>query len=88
MYTFRLYVTGKAPKSMQIEAALKAALKDIITDEGSFEIIDLLESPHSADQDNVFATPTLVKASPLPSKKIIGDFSDIEKVLVGLDVGL
>lgn len=86
IYILKLYVTGK---TLRTEAAIRN-LKDICAaglDE-SYEliVIDVLESPEKAEDDKILATPTLIKSLPLPIRRIIGDLSDKEKVLYGLDI--
>lgn len=84
MYEFRLYVIDDTPSSKKAITSLKSLLEDEFEGLYSLEIIDLLENPQSAHKDSIFATPTLVKALPPPSTKIIGNFSDKEWVMLGL----
>ena len=85
-YTLKLYVTGQTPNSMRAIANLKQLCDEQL--EGNYEvmIIDILKEPHLAENDKIIATPTLVKVLPAPLRKIIGDLSDTDKVLLGLDV--
>jgi len=82
----RLYIAGQTPKSLVAFANLKKICEENLKGHYSIEIIDLLEHPHLAAGDQIFAIPTLVRKIPLPMRKIIGDLSDHEKILVGLDV--
>ena len=87
-YVIRLYVIGKTPKSVKAIADLKAILDDEIKTHGdySLEVVDLLENPELAANDKILATPTAIKLLPIPIAKVIGDFSNREKVLLGLDL--
>ena len=88
MYTIRLYVIGQTPKSIKAIEDLRTILDDEVKTQGdySLEVIDVLENPELAADDKILATPTAVKLLPIPIAKIIGDFSDREKVLLGLDL--
>jgi len=85
-WELRLYVAGQTPKSLFAFANLKRICEDHLTGRYRIEVIDLLESPHLAKGDQIFAIPTLVRKLPPPLKKIIGDLSNTERVLVGLDI--
>ena len=85
-YMLRLYVAGQTPKSMQAFANLKKICDEHLQGRYEIEIIDLLENPKLAGGDQILAIPTLVRKLPQPIRKIIGDLSDTEKVLVGLDI--
>jgi circadian clock protein KaiB len=86
MYEFRLYVVGDTPSSKKATTSLKSLLEDEFKGRYSLEVVDVLENPQIADSEHIFATPTLVKTLPPPSRKILGDISNREKVLVGLDL--
>ena len=88
MYAIRLYVIGQTAKAKKALEDLKAILDDEIKTQGdySLEVVDVLENPELAANDKILATPTAVKLLPIPIAKIIGDFSDREKVLLGLDL--
>lgn len=86
IYELRLYVAGKTPKSVAALSNLKKYCKEFLVDQYTIEVIDLLENPQLAEGDQIFAVPTLVKKVPVPVRKIIGDLSNKEKVLVGLDI--
>ncbi|MBF0425913.1 MAG: circadian clock protein KaiB [Magnetococcales bacterium] len=85
-FLLKLYITGHTARS---ERAIRN-LRHICTEElgGRFEmrVIDILEQPQLAEDEKILATPTLIKALPLPLRRIIGDLSDTEKVLLGLDL--
>jgi len=85
-WELRLYIAGLTPKSLTAFSNLKKICEENIQRKYSIEIIDLLENPQLAAGDQIFAIPTLVRKLPLPIRKIIGDLSDTEKVLVGLNI--
>lgn len=86
VYILRLYVAGQTRKSLTAFANLKKICEEHLKGRYKIEIIDLLEHPQLAKGDQILAIPTLVRQLPPPLKKIIGDLSDTEKVLVGLDL--
>ena len=86
VWQLRLYVAGQMPKSMTAFANLKAICKNHLENRYSIEVIDLLEQPGLSKGDQIIAIPTLVRKLPQPVRKIIGDLSDTERVLVGLDL--
>ncbi len=85
-YELRLYVAGKTPRSVAALNNLKKYCEEHLQDEYTIEVIDLLVHPQLAEGDQILAIPTLVKKVPEPVRKIIGDLSNKEKVLVGLDI--
>lgn len=85
-YQLRLYVAGQTPKSIAAFANLKRICETHLAGRYKIEVIDLLVSPQLAAGDQILAIPTLVRKLPEPIKKIIGDLSNEERVLVGLDV--
>jgi circadian clock protein KaiB len=85
-YQLRLYVAGKTPKSILALTNLKQICEDHLQGRYEIEIIDLLDNPQLAQGDQILALPTLVRRLPEPIKKIIGDLSNQERVLVGLDL--
>jgi circadian clock protein KaiB len=87
-YHLRLYVAGQTPKSLTAFANLKAICEEHLAGKYTIEIIDLLENPSLAAGHQILAIPTLVRQLPEPIRKIIGDLSNTERVLVGLDVSL
>ena len=85
-WELRLYVAGKTPKSATALANLKKYCETHLKGLYQIEVIDLLEKPQLAEGDQIFAIPTLVRKVPEPIRKIIGDLSNEEKVLVGLNI--
>ncbi len=85
-WNLRLYVAGMTPKCMEAFANLKKLCEAHLKGCYSIEIVDLLENPQLAAGDQILAIPTLVRKLPEPIKKIIGDLSNTERVLVGLDL--
>jgi circadian clock protein KaiB len=85
-FKLRLYVTGKTPKSERAIANLKEICEKELEGLYELEIIDVLEQPQLAEDEKILATPTLVKDLPPPLRRIIGDLSNSEKVLLGLDL--
>ena len=85
-FELRLYVAGQTPKSLTALNNLKKICKQHMDDQYHIEIIDLLANPQLARGDQILAIPTLVRNLPTPIRKIIGDLSNTEKVLVGLDL--
>ncbi|HEY4592009.1 MAG TPA: circadian clock KaiB family protein [Thermoanaerobaculia bacterium] len=85
-WNLRLYVAGQTPKSVMALANLKRICDEHMNGEYSVEVIDLMENPQLARRDQIVAIPTLVRELPSPLKRIIGDLSNTERVLVGLDV--
>lgn len=85
-WELRLYVAGNTAKSMNAITNLKKYCEEHLGDEYSLEVIDLLVHPQLAAGDQILAIPTLVRKVPVPIRKIIGDLSNEEKVLVGLDI--
>jgi circadian clock protein KaiB len=85
-YHLRLYVAGQTPKSVLAFRNLKQMCEEHLEGRYEIEIIDLVENPQLAAGDQILAVPTLVRRLPEPIKKIIGDLSNTERVLVGLDL--
>ncbi len=85
-YNLRLYVAGQTPKSLQAFANLKQICEEHLQGRYQIEVIDLVENPQLAKGDQILAIPTLVRKLPEPLRKIIGDLSNTERVLVGLDL--
>ena len=86
MYEIRIYVSGQTQKSAKIIENLRKFLDSELKDQYSLDIIDVLQKPELAERDKVLATPTVAKVSPLPLRRIVGDLSDKEKVLAGLNL--
>jgi circadian clock protein KaiB len=85
-YLLRLYVAGQTPKSILAFRNLKQICEEHLHGRYEIEVIDLIESPQLAQGDQILAVPTLVRRLPEPIKKIIGDLSNTDRVLVGLDL--
>lgn len=85
-WLLRLYVAGKTPKSVTALNNLRKYCETHLKGQYSIEVIDLLVQPQLAEGDQILAIPTLVRRMPEPMRKIIGDLSNEEKVLVGLDI--
>jgi circadian clock protein KaiB len=85
-YQLRLYVAGQTPKSVLAFRNLKQICEEHLQGRYEIEMIDLLQNPQLARGDQILAVPTLVRRLPEPIKKIIGDLSNTERVLVGLDL--
>jgi circadian clock protein KaiB len=85
-WQLRLYVAGQTPKCLTAFANLKKICETYLTGQYDIEIIDLLKTPALAQGDQILAIPTLVRKLPEPVRKIIGDLSNTERVLVGLDI--
>lgn len=86
MWVLRLYVAGQTPKALTAYANLKKICEEQLKGKYSIEVIDLLIYPQLGADDQIFALPTLVRKLPVPVRKIIGDLSNTERVLVGLDL--
>ncbi len=85
-WQLRLYIAGNTPKSMSALANLKKYCDQHLKGKYSLEVVDLLVKPQLAAGDQILAVPTLVRKVPVPIRKIIGDLSNEEKVLVGLNI--
>jgi len=85
-FMLKLYVTGTTPKSVRAIANLKKICEEHLPGRYSLEVINLYEKPNLARGEQIIAAPTLIKKLPLPLRRVIGDMSDTEKVLVGLDL--
>jgi len=86
LWQLRLYVAGQTPKSLAAFSNLKTICESHLNGRYRIEVIDLMERPHLAKGDQILAIPTLVRKLPQPVRKIIGDLSDANRVLVGLDL--
>jgi len=86
VWELRLYVAGQTPKSVAAFANLKKICEEHLAGKYRIEVIDLIENPQLAKGDQILAIPTLVRKLPPPLKKIIGDLSNKERVLVGLNL--
>ncbi len=85
-YELRLYVAGQTAKSVAAFANLKRVCEEHLPGRYKIEVIDLVKNPQLAEGDQIVAIPTLVRKLPEPVRKIIGDLSNTERVLVGLDL--
>lgn len=85
-WDLRLYVAGQTPRSVAAFQNLKRLCEEHLKGQYQIEVIDLLENPKLAQGDQILAIPTLVRKLPEPVRKIIGDLSDSERVLIGLDL--
>jgi circadian clock protein KaiB len=85
-YILKLYVTGRTPRAEKAIANLRRICEEELHGQYELNIIDVLEHPQLAEDEKILATPTLIKRLPPPLRRVIGDLSDKEKVLLGLDV--
>ena len=85
-YILRLYVTGSTGRSLRAVDNLKRLCEEHLADEYDLEVIDIYNDPDAAREAQLVAAPTLVKKLPLPIRKFVGDLSDTQKILVGLDI--
>jgi len=85
-YNLRLYVAGQTPKSVAAIANLKNLCESHLSGRYSIDIVDLMQNPGLAQRDQIVAIPTLVRKLPEPIRRIIGDLSNTERVLLGLDI--
>jgi circadian clock protein KaiB len=85
-YVLKLYVAGQSPKSVKAIANLKKICEENLHERYELEVIDLYQQPQLAQGEQIIAVPTLIKKLPPPLRRIIGDMSNTERVLVGLDV--
>jgi circadian clock protein KaiB len=85
-YVLRLYITGTTPRSLQAIANVKAICEEHLQGRYELEVIDLYQQPVLAYGEQIIAAPTLIKKLPEPLRRIIGDMTNTEKVLVGLDL--
>jgi len=85
-YNLRLYVAGQTPKSIAAVANLKRICEEHLAGKYKIEIVDLMANPALAQRHQIIAIPTLIRQLPEPLKRIIGDLSNAERVLVGLDI--
>jgi circadian clock protein KaiB len=85
-YVLRLYITGMTPKSTRAIANVRKLCEKHLEGSYELEVIDIYQQPRLAKGEQIIATPTLIKKLPLPLRKVIGDMSDAEKFLVGIDL--
>jgi circadian clock protein KaiB len=85
-YVLKLYVTGQTQRSQRAIANLRRICEEELGGEYEMQVIDVLERPQLAEHEKILATPTVVKELPTPIRRVIGDLSDSERVLLGLDL--
>lgn len=85
-WVLRLYVAGQTPKAITAFTNLKKICEEQLDGKYTIEVIDLLKNPQLANEYQIVALPTLIRKLPVPVRKIIGDLSDTERVLIGLDL--
>ena len=85
-YVLRLYITGNTPRSLQAIANVKAICEEHLQGRYELEVVDLYQQPVLAQGEQIIAAPTLIKKLPEPLRRIIGDMTNTDKVLVGLDL--
>ena len=85
-YILRLYVTGSSGRSLRAISNLKKICEEYFPDDYDLEVIDIYENPTAAREEQIIAAPTLVKKLPEPLRKFVGDLSNTQKVLIGLDI--
>ncbi len=85
-YVLRLYVTGMTPRSTEAVSSIKRICEENLKGRYELEVIDIYQQPVLARDEQIIAVPTLIKKLPLPLKKLIGDMSDEERILIGLDL--
>lgn len=85
-YLLRLYVTGSTPRSSRSIFNIRTLCEDRLLGRYKLEVIDIYQQPELARQEQIIAAPTLIKRLPLPLRKLVGDLSDSERVLAGLDL--
>jgi circadian clock protein KaiB len=86
IYLLKLFVTGTSPRAAVAVENLRRICAEQLDGRFRIQVIDVLEEPHLAEEERVLATPTLIKRLPPPLRRIIGDLSDQEKVLLGLEL--
>src|SRR5262247_155891 len=86
VWKLRLYIAGQTSRSVTAIRNLESICKEHIGEHYHIEVIDLVKNPRLARDDQILAIPTLIRKIPVPARKIIGDLSNVERVLVGLDI--
>ncbi len=87
-FSLRLYVAGRTPRTEQAISTIRQICEQELAGAYDFTVIDVLERPQLAENEKILATPTLVKELPPPLRRVVGDLSDRERVLIGLDLAL
>jgi len=85
-YILRLYITGSTSRSLKAVHNLKKLCEEHLSNDYDLEVIDIYKDPEAARKEQIIAAPTLVKKLPQPIRKFVGDLSDTQKILVGLDI--
>jgi circadian clock protein KaiB len=85
-YILKLFVSGMTPNSRRAIANLRRLCEEELSDQYEVQVINVLERPQLAEDEKIMATPTLIKALPPPMRRVIGDLSNREKVILGLDL--
>ena len=85
-YILRLYITGSSARSLKAVHNLKKLCEEHLPDDYELEVIDIYKDPNAAREEQIIAAPTLVKKLPEPLRKFVGDLSNTQKILVGLDI--
>jgi circadian clock protein KaiB len=85
-YILKLYITGQTPRTRQAISTLHEIIDGELSDDYELTVIDVLERPQLAENEKILATPTLVRELPPPIRRVVGDLSDRDRVLVGLDI--
>ena len=85
-YVLRLYVTGQTPRSIQSIENLQRLCEKYLAGRFTLEVIDIYQQPALAAEGQIIAAPTLIKTMPLPLRRLVGDFSDAHRVVLGLDL--
>ena|SRR6202162_4795761 len=87
-YSLRLYITGQTPRSQRSVENLRALCNKYIPGQFDLEVVDIYQQPAMAAAGQIIAAPTLIKSMPLPLRRLVGDFSDQNRVILGLDIKL
>lgn len=87
-YILRLYITGQTPRSQQSVENLRALCDKYLRGKFDLEVVDIYQQPAMAAAGQIIAAPTLIKSMPLPLRRLVGDFSDQKRVILGLDIRL
>jgi circadian clock protein KaiB len=85
-YVLKLFVAGTTARSSRAVANLRRLSDEMLRDQCEISVVDVLEQPNIADEQRVLVTPTLVRELPLPSRRVVGDLSDLDQVMAGLDL--
>ena len=85
-YSLRLYITGMTPRSTEAIAAIKSICEEFLQGRYDLEVVDIYQHPEEARSAQIIASPTLLKRLPVPLRRLIGDLSNRERVLIGLDL--